>query len=557
MRRRNGASEGKMFCYLSQSRNLSAFIGVSTFCAASSYRSRLISKTSKRSAKNTQTPHQRCFVNEVQYGSSKGSGEVRATMSTLPPTNVPREPGEPTSSAPDDASRQFSRLTSPSENSFAEIYGDRLPQWLVARLQKLGFSSPTAVQQSALPLVLPSKGGPPGLDIVIHAQTGSGKTLAYLLPVIAAVQPSRSVTQALIVVPTQELGMQVYKLLRRLTCAYVTETETTDFQGTEIDPADPSEDIVKGFEAPKKERVFFPVLPMLNQADLRRQKLQLREAAPRIVVGNPHRVAELVQSRRLRLDLLKVLVVDEFDACLLDTSTTNALQTIMSVRGKEGQRQTILASATVPQHRHFLKQCVRQKWTRENIRHIWVEQESGQRVPESLIHMYALCDGRKKLAALRALLIRFNREMDSNNGVEFKLRAIVFVMGSRDVSQIVEALNSALRRDFSIGDEMPVVGIWDESSVFHRKTALKSFRQGSARVLIGTDVAARGLDIPDISHVFHFDLPTDADSYLHRAGRTGRQGKTGSSVVLVTPGEEFVITRTSNSLGIEFVRVGK
>ncbi|PXF43795.1 DEAD-box ATP-dependent RNA helicase 58, chloroplastic [Gracilariopsis chorda] len=439
--------------------------------------------------------------------------------------------------------------------SFRDAYAGRIQPWLLNRLEQMGFTHPTPVQKSALPTTLPRLNGEIGQDVVIHAQTGSGKTLAYLLPIIATVQPARSATQAMIVVPTQELGMQVYKLLRRLTSAYTVPRDWNEKEHSAYGESIGDES--KAVENTESERGVFPVLPMLNQADLRRQKLQLREAAPRVIVGNPHRIAQLVRSKRLRLDLLKVLVVDEFDACLLDTATTSALQTILSVRGREGPRQTILASATVPQHRHFLRQCVRQRWTRQDIVHVWVEQDTNERVPESLSHVYAVCEGRKKLAALRALLLRFNSEFNGNDNIDFNLRAIVFVMTSRNVQQLVSALNAALRQDFPMQKEDPLVGIWDESSVFHRKTALNAFREGSAKVLIGTDVAARGLDVPDISHVFHFDLPTDSDAYLHRAGRTGRQGRPGTSVVLLTPGEQFVISRISNSLSIRFERIGR
>lgn len=324
--------------------------------------------------------------------------------------------------------------------------------------------------------------------------------------------------------------MQVYKLLRRMVSSY----------GHVSGPESNLDE-----EAPA--HTTFPVLPMLDQADLRRQKLQLREAAPRVVVGNPLRVAELVQAGRLRLDLLKVLVVDEFDACLLDNSTTQALQTILSVRNRERARQTILASATVPQHRHFLRQCVRQRWTSSDIQHVWVEERSGERVPKSIEHFYAVCEGKKKLAALRTLLVRFGRP---------DMRAMVFVMGSRNIEEIVQALNRSLQEYEGFGKNS-VVGIRNDLSIGVRKEAMRRFREGEAKVLVGTDLAARGLDIREVSHVVHFDLARDSDGYLHRAGRAGRQGRRGSSVVLVAPGEEFVIRRTSNALGIEFSRIGR
>lgn len=466
-----------------------------------------------------------------------------------------------------DQCNQSSTLETPI--SFYQAYSSRIAPWLLSRIQHIGFTHPTPVQKSTLDLALPSVQGALGHDVVVHAQTGSGKTLAYLLPAITTVDPSRSCTQAMIVVPTQELGMQVYKLLRRLTSAYGHAKSEIVNESLERDDAiieylsctdAPDEKHKTQLQPPASttdDRPAFPVLPMLNQANLRRQKLQLRQAAPRIIVGNPHRIAELVNSGRLRLDLLKVLVVDEFDACLLDTSTTNALQTILSVRGRESPRQTILASATVPQHRHFLRQCVRQLWTRANIKHVWIEEMSGEKVPPSLTHWYALCHGRKKLAALRALLARANSELLHSQKNAFLLRAMVFVMATRKIDDIVLALNETLEMQYDMPGAQLVVGISNNSSLMDRREALKRFRNGEARVLIGTDVAARGLDVPDITHIFHFDLPTDPDSYLHRAGRAGRQGRAGSSIVLISPGEQFVLSRTSNALGIEFCRIGR
>jgi superfamily II DNA/RNA helicase len=481
--------------------------------------------------------------------------------------------------------------------SFACEFPGRIPPWLVERLAELGITTPTTVQRRALQIALPSalSGNIPtramGDDVIIHAQTGSGKTLAYLLPALGAIDPTRASIQALILVPTQELGMQVYKVLRRLAVAWphpvvegadgfvpeivdehngdigsscATDDDLADYDYEEdpevFDISDESDDDAEAEDdadvtaASTGARNGFPVLSMLNQANLRRQKLQLRHTAPRIIVGNPHRIAELVESGRLRLDLLRVLVVDEFDACLLDNSTTSALQTVLGVRGRE-RRQTMLVSATVPQHRHFLRQCVRQRWTSDTIEHVWVEEDTGVLVPETLAHVYAVCEGRKKLSALRILLQQCGRETGFGLLPE---RCIVFVMISRPIEGIVAALNKALESaGYNCGETGdPVVGLWNELGVGDRRRAMRRFRSGDARVLIATDLAARGLDIPDVSHVFHMDLATDSDAYLHRAGRAGRQGREGTSVSLVTPGEEFVVRRTGNSLGIEFTRIG-
>lgn len=196
---------------------------------------------------------------------------------------------------------------------------------------------------------------------------------------------------------------------------------------------------------------------------------------------------------------------------------------------------------------------MRQRWTADNIEHVWVEESEGKPVPSTLTHEYAVVDGRKKLSALRTLLLR--NSVDSG-GVTVLPRSIVFIMSTRPVRGIVDALNDTFPL---LGDKSipPVVGLADDMSVLERARAMRRFRRGDVRVLISTDLAARGLDVDAISHVFHFDLATDADAYLHRAGRSGRQGNKGTSVSLVTPGEEFVIRRTANALGIVFNSVQK
>lgn len=527
--------------------------------------------------------------------------------------------------------------------TFEEGYVDRLPFWLIQRLEELGFTEPTPVQSRALDVVLPRPAGPsasPGRDAIVHAQTGSGKTLAYLLPMIAAVEPTRSSIQGLIIVPTQELGMQVYKVLRRLTASWTHVKSEHDAAGAFAPGHDAvaesgastltrrgapktvpvpavagaaesltaREDLSEGIfdertdgdahvEGEAESEVDpdlegsqeFPVLPMLDQADSRRQKLQLRRTAPRIIVGNPLRVAELVKSGRLRLDLLKMLVVDEFDACLLDTSTTSALQAILSVRGRH-PRQTILVSATVPQHRHFLRQCARERWTNTDIAHVWVEEGTREITPVSIAHCYALCEPTKKLSALRALLVRclsngLDAPVDADESTSMNaqvrrwdeigpLRAIAFVHAKRPVHAIVDKLNEALsdsvgrniyseaseergvgQQETAANSSSPrkvVVGLHNDMSVFERRSSMQQFRDGRAVLLVATDVGARGLDIPDISHVFHVDLPQDADGYLHRSGRAGRNGKEGASVALVGSGEAFVIRRIANKLMIGF-----
>ena len=418
------------------------------------------------------------------------------------------------------------------KRTFTEVFGNRLPTWLLDRLQKMKYDYPTKVQQDAIEAMLPPPGERLGKDTIIQAQTGSGKTLSYLIPLLAEVDPERASIQGLIVVPTPELGLQVYKVARRLASAW----KPSPGSGA------------------AKWNASLSVLPMFDRGDLRKQKLQLREAAPRVIVSNPDRVVLLANSGRLRLDLLRVIIIDEFDACLLDTSTTKALQMILSSKLRE-PRQTVFVSATVPQHKFFLRQCIEQSWTTADIEHVWTEQKSRDVVPETLIHQYAVCELSKKLVALCGLLRRCN----DNNLSGLPQAAVVFVAAYRPVDAIVEAVNKALagsaERDCITSDI--AVGVTDSNSVVEQRKRMDKFRRGDVRILISTDLAARGLDVSRITHIFNFDLPVDADKYLHRAGRAGRLGQTGTVISLISPGEEFVLDRFANELGIGFSRVKK
>lgn len=406
--------------------------------------------------------------------------------------------------------------------TFRSEYSGKIPEWLLARLDELDLREPTPIQCRSLPLSLGAVPSEIGKDVVLHAETGSGKTLAYLLPILSALQPTRNAVQAVVLVPTPELCAQVAAIARRLASA---------------SPVD------------------LPILSLQEGTHPRRQAQQLRACAPRVVVGSVRAIKSLADSRRLRLDLVRVLVVDEFDAILADNAAVAALHAVLAPRERAEERQTLLASATVPQHRHFLRACVTQRWTHPSIAHVAVTEE--RRVPEALEHYYALCVRGRKLAALRALLAAHLSDdsnapsSDADTGVDegTPTRCIVFISRTRDALELASALESSLGS--------PVVGADEHLPDGARREALARFRSGDARVLISTDLAARGLDVPGVTAVYQLDLPSNADRYLHRAGRSARAGNAGSSVLLVEQGERFVLERLANSLDVEFERIRK
>ena len=402
--------------------------------------------------------------------------------------------------------------------TFASSYD--LPPWLLQRAADLGYTTPTAVQAEALDAVLE------GRDAIIQAKTGSGKTLAYMLPLIAALKPKASV-QALVLLPTRELASQVALVARRLA-------------------------------AGSPDRLL--VMALLDGSGAKRQRRWLLAEPPQVIVGNVEQVDAVLKARLLRLETLRLLVVDEVDACLAVEDTSAMLQRMLGgqlaipleqqqqqqqQRGRRQQgpstltnrltnRQTLFVSATLPQRQHFRKQCVQQRWCRETP--VLVHAEPDQLLPSHLRHGWAPCAAPKRVAALRVLLRRHEAELTG---------AIIFLKPGMPMRRIADALSG-------IVDDGPPALLAEDEPLNARAAAVRTLREKSRRLLLATPLGARGLDIPHCSHVYLVGLPESAEAYTHAAGRCGRMGEPGLVTVLSGEKEEFALQRLANALKIEF-----
>ena len=432
--------------------------------------------------------------------------------------------------------------------TFRERYTGRLPEWLLSRLEALGFVRVTRVQAAALETLLPSPhhSDESSSDAVVMAETGSGKTLSYLLPMLARVHPRRAAVQGLILVPTPELGVQVARVARRLAAGYRADARTT--------PVD-------------RQRLL--VSALLTSSSVARQRKMLRGAPPTILVGTAAPVHALATAGALRLHSVVVAVIDEVDANLLSPDNRQQLHEVLTEHciSRIGEpRRTVFASATVPQHRHFVSYAVQQKWLQPTARLVTVGTHDAwnglsleavmargaaewataaaspaSSLPPGITHWYALCRApNKKLKAL-AFLIREALHRQPH------LRMMVFCHRSRPLDTIADYLHQ-----WQVVAPERLTILREDLGKRARRTAIEGYRTGAQQVLLTTDVAARGLDIPETTHVINFDLPPDADTYLHRAGRTGRIGRGGIALSLVVPGEQFVVDRFANRLGIAF-----
>jgi len=369
----------------------------------------------------------------------------------------------------------------------------------------------------------------------------------------------------MIVVPTRELGLQVAMVAKRL--------------------------------VGRK----FMVMSLLEGSSLKRQRKWAWAETPQVVIGTPTELLDMVRYGGLpRISSVNTVVVDEVDACLVHTSSlqggsnnsvdTKALASSLNEllskflsptfideddivdddvitiaddsnkkrKRKFRHRQTIFCSATIPQHRHFLKQCKANQWTLEEP--VYVCTSPGEHLPPTLEHAYMVCLSKtKKMATLRNLLKKLTSPSN---------KVLVFF----DASRPLETIGKKLANEFDGGifyqdkktnlddiESKPVVSILRyEDSLSQRAGATKAFTEGSQfRVMATTDLAARGLDMVGVSHIIHFDLPQDSDTYLHRSGRAGRLGKKGQVISILTNDQEFVLTRLTNALNVNAKCVGR
>lgn len=331
-----------------------------------------------------------------------------------------------------------------------------------------------------------------GRDIVVQSHTGTGKTLAFLLPLLDEIDTTLDNVQGVIVAPTRELAMQISRECDRL----VANTEIRS-------------------------------LALIGGANPARQVEKLRRRLPHVVIGTPGRVAELEDNRELRLHRLRMLVVDEVDQCLQDAFLEDVVYLLRAARRKT---QKVLVSATgdVDSVRQFAGKYLHKA--------VLLRVGGTQRLPKNITHWYCAVPARLRIEMLRKLM--YTKPVPT--------RAIAFVDDPRRVDIVVERL-------FKMG--VQAAALRGNAHKLERAEVLSAFRKGRVSLLVTTEVAARGLDVREISHVFNVDLPTDADHYVHRAGRCGRVRAAGTVVSIASGETAFVMERLERELGVEIRRM--
>lgn len=268
------------------------------------------------------------------------------------------------------------------------------------------------------------------------------------------------------------------------------------------------------------ESLGIQVQALIGGASTKRQ-LERLKLHPQLVVGTPGRIREILALRKLKLHTLKTVVVDEVDQ-MFQLGGTADIEFIL--RGTLRERQLMFLSATVNAE-------IRALSSREMKEPLEVGIEPEQRTSKSLEHLYFISDERDKIDHLRRIIRHFD-----------PARSIVFINNTADIAEVEAKMNYV---GLSAG------ALYGDADKTVRSIVLRRFREGKIRVLVASDVAARGLDIEDLSLVVNLDPPIDSEHYVHRVGRTGRMGRQGLAISIVTPKEEFIMRKFSRELGIE------
>jgi ATP-dependent RNA helicase DeaD len=332
-------------------------------------------------------------------------------------------------------------------------------------IRDLGFEIPTPVQEETIPPLLA------GRDVIAQAPTGTGKTAAYGLPIVERLDDTRLEPQALVLVPTRELAIQVAEALHAL----------------------------------GRHRQMVS-LPIYGGQPYERQFRALKRGV-QAVVATPGRLIDHLERRTLSLETIRTVVLDEADE-MLDMGFVEDIERILSTL--PSSRQTALFSATLPMR---VQKLANRYLTKPEHVSVGAREAVAPRVRQ----VYYEVAWPAKSEALARIL-----------DFEQPESAIVFVRTKRDADVVAEQLN---------GDGYIAQAIHGDINQAQRERVLERFRMGHTQLLVGTDVAARGLDIPDVTHVINYDLPPDPESYVHRIGRTGRAGQSGEALTLVTPRE--------------------
>lgn len=360
-----------------------------------------------------------------------------------------------------------------------------LSKGLVESVQQIGFETPTPIQEKAIPVLLSGN-----RDFVGLAQTGTGKTAAFGLPLLELVDASSQFTQALVLAPTRELGLQI----------------TSDL-----------ENFSEKFKA-------FNIVAVYGGASISEQIRKVKKGA-QIIVATPGRLIDLIDRKAINLRTIKYVVLDEADE-MLNMGFKEDLDKILSFTPDD--KMTWLFSATMPKE----VRSIMKNYMTDPFELTVGEQNTGN---VNIEHQYVMVQEKDRYLALKRIL-DFNPE----------IFGLIFCRTRIDTQRVAEML---------MKDGYNADSLHGDLTQQQRDRVMMKFREGSLQILVATDVAARGIDVDDITHVIHLNIPDEMEFYTHRSGRTARAGKKGVSIAMINKKELGKVKQIEKTLKTTFKRM--
>ena len=356
--------------------------------------------------------------------------------------------------------------------TYLKFYMDKFEQLglnpaILKAVEDMGFTSPSEVQEKAIPILLRED-----TDMVALAQTGTGKTAAFGFPLIQKITAASKHTQGLILSPTRELCMQITNELKNYS----------------------------------KHIPGLHTVAIYGGASITEQAREIKRGA-QIIVATPGRMQDMINRKLVDISNIEYCILDEADE-MLNMGFFEDITAILSHTPKE--KSTWLFSATMPKE----VSTIAKKFMRTPVEITVGTKNQGT---SNVSHEYYLINSRDRYSALKRLA-------DANPDIF----SVIFCRTKRDTQKVAEQL---------IDDGYNAAAIHGDLSQGQRDMVMKSFRNRQIQMLVATDVAARGIDVDDITHVINYQLPDEIEIYTHRSGRTGRAGKSGVSMVLVSKSE--------------------
>ena len=357
-----------------------------------------------------------------------------------------------------------------------------LKKEVLSALGDMGFEQPTSIQAKAIPQIISST-----QDLIGRAQTGTGKTGAFGIPILNNLDLKSDHVQALILCPTRELCLQITKEIQNFA----------------------------------QHLPMVKVVPVYGGSSMDTQVFALRNKA-QIVVATPGRALDLVNRKKLKLEQLQWLVLDEADE-MLSMGFKDDMDAILATTPKE--KQTLLFSATLP---HEIMRIVKTYMNSP----MEIAAEKVQTGADNVTHHYYEVQAKDRYVAIKRIL-------DAHPDIY----AIVFCRTRAETKEIAEKLSAEGYNSDALHGDL---------SQQQREYTMSRFRSKTLQLLIATDVAARGLDVNDLTHVINYNLPDDPDVYIHRSGRTGRAHRKGVSITIIHSREHNRLRDLERRIGKPF-----